>query len=56
MDRGYELHVRFKQAKNQEDARKQETKLLKKYNYGAWNKTGNGERFRGVLRSDSRDS
>lgn len=31
LDRGYELQMRFKQAKNHEDARKQETKLLKKY-------------------------
>ena len=48
LKRGYELQVRFKKAKNQEDARKQEAKLLKKYNY-AWNKTSNGGRSRSVL-------
>ena len=48
LERGYELQMRFKQAKNQEDARKQEAKLLKKYNY-AWNKRSNGGRSRSVL-------
>ena len=48
LERGYELQVRSKKAKNQEDARKQEAKLLKKYNY-AWNKTSNGGRSRSVL-------
>ena len=48
LERGYELQVRYKKAKNQEDARKQERKLLKKYNY-AWNKRGNGGRSRSVL-------
>ena len=40
--------MRFKQAKNQEDARKQETKFLKKYNY-AWNERSNGGRSRSIL-------
>lgn len=48
LGRGYELQVRCKKAKNQEDARKQEAKLLKKYDY-AWNKRGNGGRSRRVL-------
>lgn len=48
LERGYELQVRSKKAKNQEDARKQERKLLKKYNY-AWNKRSNGGRSRSVL-------
>lgn len=48
LGRGYELQVRCKKAKNQEDARKQEAKLLKKYDY-AWNKRGNGGRSRSVL-------
>ena len=48
LERGYELQVRSEKAKNQEDARKQERKLLKKYNY-AWNKRSNGGRSRSVL-------
>ena len=48
LERGYGLQVRSKKAKNQEDARKQEAKLLKKYNY-AWNKRSNGGRSRSVL-------
>lgn len=48
LERGYELQVRSKKAKNQEDARKQEKKLLQKYNY-AWNKISNGGRSRSVL-------
>ena len=48
LERGYELQVRSKKPKNQEDARKQEANLLEKYNY-AWNKRGNGGRSRSVL-------
>ena len=48
LEQGYELQVRSKKAKNQEDARRQERELLKKYNY-AWNKRGNGGRSRSVL-------
>ena len=39
--RGYTLEVRYKKTENENDAKKQENDLLKKYNY-AWNKRCNG--------------
>ena len=39
--RGYTLEVRYKKAKDEDDAKKQENDLLDKYDY-AWNKRRNG--------------
>lgn len=39
--RGYTLEVRYKKAKDENDAKKQENDLLNKYDY-AWNKRCNG--------------
>ena len=45
--KGYELWVRYKLAKNVENARGLENELLEKYDY-AWNKRSNGV-IRGIL-------
>lgn len=41
LKRGYTLEVRYKKAKDEDDAKKQENELLNKYDY-AWNKRCNG--------------
>ena len=48
LGRGYTLEVRYKKAKNENDAKKQENDLLDKYDY-AWNKRRNGS-MRDILR------
>lgn len=48
LERGYELHVRTKSAKSQQDAEDQENVLLKKYNY-TWN-IRNNHALRDILK------